>query len=335
MTGHAVFEADVPGDHRLRIGILLVLVSAVTIGHWWMPRGDEYFRTAHIVFRKLYFIPVVIAAIWFNLRGGILTAAFVTVLYSPHVAFQWRGETFENINQVGEIASVWIIAILSGRLVQSEKHALREVAQTHAGSLMALVAALDVREHETELHSQRVKAYALRLGRELGISRQQLQVLGQGALLHDVGKIGTPDHILLKPGPLTDADRRVMRHHPDTGRHVLSSVPFLRPAVDTVYCHHERFDGSGYPRALRGERIPFLARVFAVADVFDALTSDRVYREKLSCGQARNEIRKARDKQFDPKVVDAFLQIPCSEWSRIESHVAERATFLTDRYNQA
>ncbi len=319
---------------RLRFVVLLALVLAVTTGHWWTPHYNEYLRAFHIVLRKLYFLPIILAAIWFNLRGGILIATLITLLYSMHVVFQWKGETFENINQIGEIATVWVIAVLSGIFIRLEKHALQEVARTHEGSVIALAAALDAREHETELHSLRVRAYAVRIGRELGINMRQTRILGQASLLHDIGKIGTPDHILLKPGPLDNEEWEVIRQHPQTARRVLWSVPFLKEVADIVYCHHERYDGSGYPRGLFGEQIPFLSRVFAVADVFDALTSDRPYHRRLACQQARQEISKEKGGHFEPKVVDAFLAISCSEWSRIEAQVVNRAASITSLPNQ-
>jgi len=329
MNEELALDGHTPPNRAMRIWILLALVLTVTMGHWWTPRGDEYFRAIHVVLRKLYFLPVVIAAIWFNLRGGIFTAALITFLYSLHVILQWGGKTFENINQLGEIGSIWIFAMVSGRLVQSEKRALREVAETHEGSLVALVAALDAREHETELHSLRVRAYALRIGRELGMDRKEMRVLAQAALLHDVGKIGTPDRVLLKQGRLDDEEWGIMQQHPEVGRRVLSSVLFLRNAAEIVYSHHEKYDGSGYPLKLQGRQIPFLSRVFAVADVFDALTSDRPYHKKLTWEEAKKEIRKQSGRHFDPEVSDAFFRISCLEWNRIATQVMERARFFT------
>lgn len=320
-------------QRHIRIIVLLFLVLAVTFGHLWTPR-DEYLRIAHVVLRKLYFLPVVIAAIWFNLRGSILTAILVTFLYSLHIVFQWKGETFENINQIGEITTIWVLAISSGIFVRIEKNALRDVAETHEGSLLSLVAALDAREHDTELHSLRVRAYALRLGRELSLDKDKMQILGQASLLHDVGKIGTPDGILLKPGPLDDEEWHVMRQHPETGRRVLLSVPFLREAAKIVYSHHERYDGSGYPKGLAGEKIPLGARIFAVVDVFDALSCDRPYRKKMSYEEVMEEIKKGIGTHFDPRVIEAFMQISAFEWNNIEKQISERAAYITGQnYN--
>jgi HD-GYP domain-containing protein (c-di-GMP phosphodiesterase class II) len=329
MRVDALFEEGFDGRGRIRITIVLTLVLIVTTGHWWIPHNNTYLHTLHIILRKLYLVPIVLGAIWFNFRGAILSAASVTLLYSLHVAFQWAGQRPENINQIGEIATIWVVAVLSGILIQEEKRALREVAETYEGSLIALVAALDAREHGTELHSLRVRAYALRMGRKLGLDKYQLHVLGQASLLHDVGKIGIPDSILLKPGPLDDEEWGIMRQHPRIGRRLLMSVPFLKDAAEIVYCHHERYDGSGYPSGLVGDQIPLPARIFAVIDVFDALTSDRPYRKKLTYEDAREIVRSQSGRHFDPKVADAFLRIPYAEWTSIENQVGERIAYIT------
>ncbi len=308
--------------HLTIVGVLILVVGA---SHWMTPTAPHYLHTLHVILRKLFVLPIVLAAIWFELSGAVMVAAIVSLIYVPHIFVQWGGQTAENINQLGEVVTIWVIAVVSGVFARIEKDALRDVAETHKGSLIALVAALDAREHETELHSLRVQAYALRLGREFGLSQPEMQVLGQASLLHDVGKIGTPDAILLKRGPLDDKEWRIMRDHPETGRRLLRSVPFLRDAAEVVRSHHERYDGSGYPRALCGEQIPLLSRVFAVADVFDALTSDRPYHRKITCEEAKEEIQKESGTYLDPQVVEVFLGISCSEWKNIEDQIAQRA----------
>ncbi len=301
----------------IRAVVVGVLLIATGVSHWITPTSHRELHLVHVILRKLFIVPIVLAAIWFEMRGALIAAGTATVLYAPHVLLQWTGRFTENINQVGEIATMWVTAVLSGVFVGAERRALREVADTHRGTLLALVAALDAREHETELHSVRVRAYALRIARELGMPREEQQILGQAALLHDVGKVGTPDHILLKPEALTDTEWRLMWKHPEVGRRILLSVPFLRETAEVVRCHHERYDGKGYPRGLRGDEIPFSARVFAVVDVFDALISDRPYHRKMDCASAREEIRKEAGNAFDPNVVRAFLRISCEEWADI------------------
>ncbi len=304
------------------IGILIVLVS---MSHWVTPTDHHRLHALHVFLRKLFVLPIVLAAIWFDLRGALAAVCVATVLYLPHVFLQWSGRVAENINQLGEVVTLWVVAVVSGVFVRTEKRALRRVAEAHEGSVTALSSALDAREHETELHSLRVSAFAVRIGGELAMSEDEMRLLGQSALLHDIGKIGIPDSILLKQGSLSDEEWEVMRQHPEIGRRILLSVPFLRDAAETVYCHHERYDGSGYPSSLDDGRIPFAARVFALADVFDALTSDRPYHTKVSCEEAQALIQAGSGKHFDPEVVHAFLRIPCSEWHRIDQETRERA----------
>jgi PAS domain S-box-containing protein/putative nucleotidyltransferase with HDIG domain len=169
--------------------------------------------------------------------------------------------------------------------------------------------ALDLRDKETEGHTQRVTAVAVRLARALGVSGEALLQLKRGALLHDIGKMGIPDSILLKAGALTPEERAIIERHPDMARELLSSIRFLGPATDIPYAHHERWDGTGYPRRLKGEQIPLAARIFAVVDVWDALRSDRPYRLGWSEERVVEHIRLGSGSHFDPRVVAAFLEM--------------------------
>jgi len=187
--------------------------------------------------------------------------------------------------------------------------ALQGIAQAYGSTLSALVHALDAREHETSDHSQRVLRYTVAIARKMGIAEQQIEDIGRGALLHDIGKIGVPDSILLKPGPLTAAEWVEMRRHPDVGYRILQNIEFLRPAAQIVLAHQERFDGGGYPRKLKGEDIPLGARVFMIADTLDAMTSDRPYRKAASFAEARAEIARCAGTQFDPQCVKAFTEL--------------------------
>ena len=316
-----------------RIIALGLLIAIVGLSHALTPVSfsNHWIHTFHVIFNKLFLVPILLGAIWFEIRGALIVAALVSVVYLPHIFVQWAGYTGENINQMGEIVTYWVAAIVAGIFVKVEKNALRNVTETNEGSLIALVSALDAREHDTELHSLRVRSYALRIGREFGLSDEQMRILGHAALLHDLGKIGTPDNILLKPGQLTDEEWEIMRRHPETGRRILMSVPFLKNAAQIVYCHHERYDGSGYPQGLHAEQIPVLSRVFAASDVFDALTSQRPYRHKLSYEEAKTEIIKESGNYLDPKIVDAFLRIPSSEWKEIKERIVEHTKYIESR----
>jgi putative nucleotidyltransferase with HDIG domain len=186
------------------------------------------------------------------------------------------------------------------------RHALVEVEAAYHSTLYALVAALDAREHETGDHSQRVGRYTLALADRIGVPMAQRNDIFRGALLHDIGKIGVPDAILLKPGPLDASEWEEMRKHPQVGFNILKSIGFLKVPAEIVLSHQERWDGSGYPRSLRGEKIHLGARIFAVADALDAMTSDRPYRRSLGFAHAISEITRQSGTQFDPEVVDAL-----------------------------
>ncbi|BDG07712.1 HD domain-containing phosphohydrolase [Anaeromyxobacter paludicola] len=188
-------------------------------------------------------------------------------------------------------------------------HALRQVEQSYQTTLDALVAALDAREHETSDHSQRVVRYTLAIADRLGLPQSQLPDIARGALLHDIGKIGVPDAILLKPGKLTPAEWEEMRRHPHVGWTILRSIPFLEAPAEIVLAHQERYDGRGYPRGLSGDAIPLGARIFAIADTLDAMTSDRPYRQRQSFAAAIAEVARCSGTQFDPRCVEAFLAI--------------------------
>lgn len=204
------------------------------------------------------------------------------------------------------------------RLVESQREQLQQLTQQLAGaseaSLEALVLALDARERETRDHSRRVSQYALILAGQLDLGSAERETVRRGAMLHDIGKIGVPDEILLKPGPLNEAEWEIMRRHPETGYQILQSLPDLRPAAELVLAHHETFDGNGYPNRLAGENIPLGARIFAVADSFDAMTSDRPYRRALPYQTAVSRIRQGSGTQFDPAIVTAFLKISPEQW---------------------
>lgn len=171
----------------------------------------------------------------------------------------------------------------------------------------ALAEALDIREHETGDHSKRVACHTLVLARRFTSDPVRLRQIYWGALLHDIGKIGIPDAILLKQGPLDEEEWNVMRTHPEKGYRIVAQIPGMQEAAEIVHSHEERFDGSGYPRGLRGEQICLGARLFAVIDTLDAMTSDRPYRKAGSFEQARDEIARMSGTQFDPLAVQAFL----------------------------
>ena len=187
--------------------------------------------------------------------------------------------------------------------------AYEELEVTYDRTLAALMSALDARDRETEGHSLRVSQLAYCLGEAMGLDSRQLKALERGSLLHDIGKIGISDTILHKPGPLSEMEWDTMRQHPDIGAHIVADIPFLQDTMSVIQYHQERWDGSGYPSGLRGRQIPVLARIFAVADAYDALTTDRPYRKKVSTGEALDYLREQAGSLFDPEVVSAFEKV--------------------------
>lgn len=196
--------------------------------------------------------------------------------------------------------------------------AMQRIEQTYDETLGALGAALELRDLETEGHSRRVASYCLELARVLGCGAEEIRNIVRGSFLHDIGKIGIPDAILLKPARLSDSETAVMQTHAQIGYDLLSRIAFLEPAAQMVLTHQERYDGSGYPQRLRGDEIPLGARIFAVADTFDAMTSNRPYRQALPFAVARDEIAREAGHQFDPVVVRAFMAVPQETWERIK-----------------
>jgi putative nucleotidyltransferase with HDIG domain len=196
-------------------------------------------------------------------------------------------------------------------------NALHSLGDAYRTTLKALTAALETRDLETHGHSERVVNFSLRLGQELGLDAEQMRSLEFGSLLHDIGKIGVPDAILRKPAKLTEEEWVRMREHPLHGQKILRGIEFLEGAAKVVAQHHEKWDGSGYPLGLKGDEIDLNARIFAVADAFDAITSDRVYRAGRSYDEALAELDTYAGRQFDPRVVEGFRRVPREEWDEI------------------
>lgn len=202
------------------------------------------------------------------------------------------------------------------------RSALKDIAQTYQSTLLALVAALDAREHETSDHSQRVVKYTMAIAERMGMRGPELDEIARGALLHDIGKIGVPDAVLLKPGKLTPEEWGEMRKHPDIGFNMIKTIPFLSTPAQIVLSHQERFDGGGYPRKLDQNDIHIGARIFSVADTLDAMTSDRPYRKGTTFANAILEIERCKNTQFDPEVVRAFLDIGEAGLIKIKEEMA-------------
>ena len=211
-------------------------------------------------------------------------------------------------------------ALVEARTEQLRK-ALVDLERSYDITLEALGDALDKKDAETEGHSKRVTAFTIAIARAMGLSKDQIAVIARGAFLHDIGKMAVPDAILRKPGKLTPDEILIMQEHCYHGYEILKKIPFLGEAAEIVYAHQERYDGTGYPRGLKGEQIPLGARMFSVADTLDAITSDRPYRPAQSLTAARIEIEKWSGRQFDPEVVKVFLSMDENIWPDLRKEV--------------
>jgi putative nucleotidyltransferase with HDIG domain len=201
------------------------------------------------------------------------------------------------------------------------RQAMESLEHSYDVTLEALGDALDLKDSETEGHSKRVTAYTIALARAMGIGPSQIKAIARGAFLHDIGKMAIPDEILRKPGTLSEEEQLVMREHCARGYNMLRKIPFLAESAEIVFSHQEHYDGSGYPNSTRGAEIPIGARIFAVADTLDAITSDRPYRKARSFDAAREEILRCSGSQFDPTVVEVFLKVPNELWHELRSEI--------------
>jgi cyclic di-GMP phosphodiesterase len=218
------------------------------------------------------------------------------------------------------------------RLVAERTHqlsmTLHDLEQSYDYTLEALGGALDAKDAETEGHCQRVTAITISIAKLMNVDGEQLRQIARGAFLHDIGKMGIPDQVLRKPGPLSEEERVLMKRHCEIGYTVLKKIPFLTEAAEIVLSHQEFYNGGGYPRGLKAEQIPLGARIFAVADTVDAMTSDRPYRKAMPIEAAQAEVQKFSGTQFDPNVVAAFLSKPAEFWVRVRSETGDPFRYL-------
>jgi putative nucleotidyltransferase with HDIG domain len=201
------------------------------------------------------------------------------------------------------------------------RHAMTDLERSYDITLEALGDALDLKDAETEGHSKRVTAFTIAIARALGLSGEKIRVIARGAFLHDIGKMAIPDAILRKPGALTPEEKQIMQEHCFRGYQMLKKIPFLAEASEIVYSHQEKYDGTGYPRGLKGEEIPLGARIFSIADTLDAITSDRPYRAAQPISVAREEVKRFSGRQFDPEVVRIFLDMPDTIWEDLRKEI--------------
>ncbi|HBO70454.1 MAG TPA: phosphohydrolase [Deltaproteobacteria bacterium] len=311
----SVFGYTGPAAKAAAVAVLLL---GITVLLQVFPERIEAAQGSRELVRKLYFLPILLASSWFTGRGAAAAVAVATVACLGLFGDGWPAGIEEQIGRVGEVGVFWLVGSLSANFFERQRKHFLEVESANENTLVALASALDMREHNTGVHSLRVADYTIRLATEMGIrDAGELDILWRAALLHDVGKIGIPDDVLLKPGALSASEWETMRRHPEIGHRMLGKIPFLKEASEIVLCHHERFDGSGYPRGLAGEEIPLGARIFTVVDVYDALTTERAYHSAAFHAEGVEELRSGAGSRFDPEVVAAFERVPFEEWAEI------------------
>ncbi len=292
-----------------------------------MMPGRDGLSLLDLICRDYPGVPVVMLSCLddFHVAANAFRGGAVDYLLKPFVRAQLLGAT-ERALEHGRLLKQnaeyrqnleEIVSARTSRL----RATMLDLERSYDITLEAMGDALDLRDTETEGHSRRVTAYTIALAREMGLDGEQLHIIARGAFLHDIGKIAIPDHILLKPGKLTPEEMEIMRQHCVRGYEMVRKIPFLRQASEIVYTHQESYNGSGYPRGLRGEEIPLGARIFAIADTLDAITSDRPYRKGRSFAEARAEILRCSGGQFDPAVVEVFLRMPEELWINLRREV--------------
>jgi putative nucleotidyltransferase with HDIG domain len=221
--------------------------------------------------------------------------------------------TQQDLSILTAFANQAAVALENARLFNDLQRSNFELAQAYDITLEGWARALELRDQETEGHTRRVTELTVKLARAMGYEGEELNHIRRGALLHDIGKMGIPDRILLKPGKLTDVEQEIMKKHPVYAYKMLEPIEKLRPALDIPHRHHEKWDGTGYPDGLRGKEIPLAARIFSIVDVWDALRSDRPYRQSWPAEKVRDHLREQTGKHFDPQVVSAFLDLEIGE----------------------
>lgn len=319
--------------HHLRVDAAAVLLADskghirdYAAGRGFLTAAPQQYGARTALERRRVIIPDLSKApADFRLPDWLSAEGFVAYCATPLVAKgNMRGvlelfhrsrlsPTREWQDYLDTLAGEAAIAINDAVLCEELQRSNAELAQAYDITLEWWSRALDLRDRMTEGHSKRVSELAVRLALTMGASETDIVHIRRGALLHDIGKIGIPDSILHKPGPLTEDEWEIMRRHPVNAYELLSPIVYLRPALAIPYCHHEKWDGTGYPRKLQGEEIPPAARMFALADVWDALRSDRPYRSAWTEGQACEYFRQQAGRHFDPRMVDVFLQIDVEE----------------------
>jgi putative nucleotidyltransferase with HDIG domain len=285
------------------LGVAILLFGAM---HFAIGVGAHRLHVIHVVFGGLYLLPIVAGALWFGLPGGITSSSAAAAIYLVHVLVSWPNQPMENVNQFAMIGVYLLVGAVAGNLVRRERRAQREVVLQGIASLSN---ALGFRDEYTREHSERVSRLAVEIGRRRGLSGERLEALRLAALMHDVGKIGVRDDILLKPDQLTAEERTRIERHAALAAEILLPIHGAGKIADIVLSHHECPDGSGYPRGLKGDQIPLEARILRVADVYSALTDARAYKPAARREDAMERILSMSGSKLDMESVEALVSM--------------------------
>ena len=302
----------------LKVSALAASMALIAVLHFTVSTQTHSLHVVHVFLGAVTIIPILAAAVWFGLAGGVLSATVLAIIYFIHMRLDWAGQPMENINQVAMMTVYLTVGIAAGVLehLQERERGLRQTAarraqrETIIQGLASLDAALGSRDEATLKHSENVAWLSHKLGLRMGLSEARLDVLRLAALVHDIGKIGIRDDILLKPEKLSPAEIEQMHRHPAVAADILRTIHGTEEIAEIVLCHHERLDGTGYPRRLKASSIPFEAKILSVADVYCALTEERLYNlgRRLNSAQALNLMWESAGLAFEPTALTALQE---------------------------
>lgn len=314
-------------DRRGRAASLVVLLLVVSLAHFLVSIETHREHVIHILFSGLYLIGIVASALWFGVRGGAAASVGVSVAYLLHILISWPGKPMENVNQYATIGVYLMVGFMTGILVERQRRErarrLDEERRAHREALLQAFASLSnaLGEHDgyTEEHSERVARLAVELGRRRGLAEERLDLLRLASLVHDVGKIGVRDDILLKPDRLSAEERALIERHPSVAARILRPIRGAAEIAEIVLAHHECPDGTGYPKGLKGDQIPLEARILRVADVFSALTDSRSYKPALERDEVIRWMRSVSGTKLDAESLAALEDLLKEQASRTGS----------------
>jgi len=304
-------------SRRGHISLLVLSVAILTAAHFSVSSSTHQQHVIHVVLRGLYLLPIIAGAVWFGLRGGVTSAVSIGVVYAGHILLSWRDQPMENVNQFAMVAVYLLVGTISGKLVDmQEREKDRRLKVEHESQRSAVIQgiaslsnALRAREENAMLHSEQVAVLAVEIGKHMRLPDEKLELLRLAALIHDVGKIGIRDDVLLNPNRLTSEEREAVERHPTLAAEILKPILATDEIVEIVLDHHECLDGSGYPRGLTGEQIPLEARILSVADVYSALTEERTYKSPMSAKEAMDIIESMAGTKLDGEIVQNLREI--------------------------